>query len=144
MISEVKVMPKSQAAALMRQSAEIAFQGLTRNQEAICASNYACCQTCAVAELSDVAGFFDVSKVVYYHEQDLGGLEDTGVLRIRYFLIDDAPDDDVSAWADRVLAALEAVGLDVMWSGEANEVLRVIGFKKSYLDLAGFDSVEEW
>jgi len=90
----------------------------------IARGNFSWCSNCAGYELAGMCEKRGRSKVVYWHRQDEDWFRKSGSLTLRYGWMDGTDEQYVQV-GQEVVEALKAEGLEVEWSGSANEVIFV-------------------
>lgn len=118
----------------MRRRIQAAFKEL-RRQGFIAKSNFACCMTCAVAELQDIGNEKRRNKAVYWHRQDEEHFRETELLNIRFcYIPSKGVDGDTSCLehqvGEQVFVALRKASLNVEWEGDPGKCIVVAGIAK--------------
>jgi hypothetical protein len=120
--------------AEMRRRVQMAFKEL-RRMGFIAKSNFACCMSCAVAELQDIGNEKRRNKAVYWHRQDEGHFRETGLLNIRYcYIPTKGIEGDTTCVehhiGEQVAMALRKAGLEIQWDGDPGKVIEVVGLSQ--------------
>lgn len=108
--------------------------GELRRMGFITKTNFSCCMTCAIAELGEIAEKRHRNKAVYWHRQDDEHFKKTGQLYIRFcYLPPPGIEGDTipleTEIGEKVAAALRKQGLELDWSGNPNQTIRVMGVR---------------
>jgi hypothetical protein len=117
--------------AEMRRRVQMSFKEL-RRMGFIAKSNFACCMSCAVAELQEIGNEKRRNKAVYWHRQDEEAFRESGLLCIRYCYIPaKSIEGDTSCVehhiGEQVEMALRKAGLEIQWDGNPGKVIEVVG-----------------
>jgi hypothetical protein len=128
-----KMSPEQVAA--VRRRVQLAF-GELRKLGFLTKSNFSCCATCAIAELSEIAEKRRRNRAVYWHLQDETHFKKGGSLYIRFcYLPPKGIEGDttrvVTEIGEQVVAALRKVGLELDWNGNPNITIRITGVANS-------------
>ena len=115
----------------VRRRVQVAF-GELRKVGFLTKTNFSCCMTCAVAELSEIAEKRHRNRAVYWHQQDETHFKKTGVLFLRYcYLPPPGIEGDTKRLeteiGQQVAAALRKQGLEVDWNGNPSVTIQVTG-----------------
>ena len=124
-----RVSPEQVAA--IRHRVQEAF-GELRKIGFIAKSNFSCCMSCAVAELSEFAGKRRRNRAVYWHRQDEEHFRKTAELFLRFcYLPPKGIEGETTALetqiGEQVAAALRIARLDIDWNGKPNTSIRIVG-----------------
>ena len=117
--------------AEIRQRVKGAF-GALRKIGFITRSNFSCCMSCAVAELSEMAEKPRRNRAAYWHRQDEEHFRKTGVLFLRYcYLPAKGIEGDTvpitTQIGEQVAAALRKAGLELDWNGDPRTSIVISG-----------------
>lgn len=116
-----------------RQRVAALFRMLTEHAEpyVLAASNYGCCQSCAVHELSKEND--EGERIVYYHMQDdetawQGDYLSPRGLALRYFINSTyVSKEALITLAEQIVDAAQQCGLVVHWNGSPDTIIRLTG-----------------
>ena len=113
--------PPAAAVAELRATLGRAFEVL-RKQGIVAEPKFEDCMRCAVAAMSDLLKERNAPGGVYWHDQDDDALEQGEDLMIGFVA---RKDDDATAIAQKLVAALKAEGLTVEWDGSEDRRVTV-------------------
>ena len=92
-----------------------AFNSLERNHKIVARMNFACCQTCGVAEISGESDEDDDKGYVFFHEQDTEGAVESGDLYLAFGSFTQSEKKNLSV-GDTIVRSLRRAGLSVVWA----------------------------
>ena len=117
----------------VRTAVSKAFRTL-RKKGFIARMNFACCMTCAVHELTEIARTRNKDRAVYYHRQDAESFREGFPLHIRFFYL--PPEDDDSDHTalekevgEQVATALRKQHLKIEWDSNPLHTIQVVGIE---------------
>jgi hypothetical protein len=124
-----KMSPETVAA--VRRRIQLAF-GKLREVGFITETNFACCRTCAMFELGEIAEKQQRNRAVYWHGQDETDFREGSSLNVRYcYFPPKGIEGDTTRVeteiGEQVVAVLEEAGLELDWNGNPNVVIRITG-----------------
>jgi hypothetical protein len=125
-----KKMNREEVAAV-RHGVNVAF-GALRKIGFITKTNFSCCMTCAVAELTEIAEKQRRNRAVYWHQQDETHFKKSGILDIRYcYLQPQNLQGETNGMekqiGEQVAEALRKAGLAIDWNGDPSRTIEVVG-----------------
>lgn len=92
----------------------------------IARQHFACCSSCANAELGDLVEESGNDKVVFYHKQDTQHMVNTGTLHLRYRHWNGNDEQDTEV-GNEILNALLAHDLEPEWDGNPRSCIILKG-----------------
>jgi len=104
-----------------------AFAALRKNEHLLCKMNFACCMSCACAELSPIVDDEKKKGAVYFHRQDNAAFNETGKLSIRYFTRTDS--QDCKKLGELIVQYMTENGVETKWDGNPTRTIEVGRFK---------------
>ena len=116
--------------AAVRHGVKAAFRELGKSGF-IVRTNFSCCTTCAVAELSEISEKRRRNRAVYWHRQDEEHFRKGHALHIRFCYLPGNIQGDTAAAETRVgeqvAVALRNQRLQIEWDGNPGKTIQVIG-----------------
>ena len=119
---------------VVRERVKAAFKAL-RKAGFIARANLACCMSCAIAELNEIAEKQHRDRAAYWHRQDDESFRKGQPLHIRFCYLPEKETDENTTVIEKeigeqVADALRNAGLLIEWDGNPAKTIQVTGAAK--------------